>query len=80
MRYLIPILSEDGHLRIDMEVPLSPGPVEVVLVVAPTTEPQSAAVDPETARQHFLASAGYGASGDPDSSHRIDELLYDRKP
>ena len=73
------VVGEDRHLRIDLEVPLPPGPVQVVMVVSPEAESMQAGVDPETARQRFLAAAGYGESGDPDSSRRIDELLYGRQ-
>jgi hypothetical protein len=73
------IIGEDQHLRIDLEVALPPGPVEVVVVVSPETVPLSKEVDPETARQRFLAAAGCGESGDPLSSRRVDEVLYGRK-
>jgi hypothetical protein len=72
------VIGEDQHLRIDTEVPLPPGPVEVVLVVSPEAASPST-TDPEVARQRFLAAAGIGESGDPASSRRIDELLYGRK-
>lgn len=74
------VIGKDRHLRIDLEVSLPPGPVEVVMVISPEAELAPASVDPEVARQRFLAAAGCGASGDPLSSQRIDELLYGRKP
>ncbi len=74
------VIGEDGHLRIDLQVPLPPGPVEVVMVISPEVESAPVSVDPETARQRFLAAAGCGESGDPLSSQRIDELLYGKKP
>ena len=73
------VIGEDQRLRIDMEVPLPPGPVEVVVVVSPEDEPPPAGMDPETARRRFLAAAGCGESGDPFSSRRVDEILYGRK-
>lgn len=73
------VIGEDQHLRIDMEVPLPPGPVEVVVVVSPEGEPPPTGIDPEAARQRFLAAAGCGESGDPFSSRRVDEVLYGRK-
>ncbi len=72
------IIGEDQHLRIDLEVPLPPGPVEVVVVVSPEA-PGTSERDPEAARQRFLAAAGCGESGDPLSSRRVDEILYGRK-
>lgn len=80
------IIGEDWRLRIDMEVSLPPGPVEVVVVVAPVRAIHElpllapAGIDLETVRQRFLAAAGCGESGDPFSSRRIDEVLYGRKP
>lgn len=73
------VVSEDRHLRIDLEVNLPPGQVEVVMVVSPEAESAQAEADPETARQRFLADAGCGESGDSNSSHRIDELLYGKQ-
>ncbi len=73
------VVGQDQHLRIDLEVALPPGPVEVVMVVSAEAESVQVEVDPETARQRFLAAAGCGESGDPDSSRRIDELLYSRQ-
>lgn len=73
------VVGEDQHLRIDLEVALPPGPVEVVMVVSAEAESVQVEVDPETARQRFLAAAGCGESGDPDASRRIDELLYSRQ-
>jgi hypothetical protein len=74
------VIGKDRRLRIDMEVSLPPGPVEVVGVVSPEARPAPPGIDPETARQQFLAAAGCGESGDPLSSRRIDEILYGRKP
>ncbi len=73
------IIGEDRHLRIDLEIALPPGPVEVVLVVSPEAVPLSTEADLEAARQRFLAAAGCGESGDPLSSRRVDEILYGRK-
>lgn len=71
------VIGKDRRLRIDMEVPLLPGPVEVVVVVSPEATPSG--IDPESARQQFLVAAGCGESRDPLSSRRIDEILYGRK-
>jgi hypothetical protein len=73
------VIGEDWRLRIDMEVPLLPGPVEVVVVVSPEAGPLPAGIDPEAVRQRFLAATGCGESGDPLSSRRVDEILYGRK-
>jgi len=73
------VIGEDQHLRIDMEVSLPPGPVEVVVVVSPETGRPPAGRDLEAVRQQFLAAAGCGESGDPLSSHRVDEVLYGKK-
>lgn len=73
-------IGEDRHLRIDLEVTLPPGPVEIVMVVAPEVESAPTRIDQETARQRFLAAAGCGESGDPLSSGRIDEILYGWQP
>ena len=73
------IIGEDQHLRIDMEVPLPPGPVDVVVVVSPVAV-STAVTDADIARQRFLTAAGCGESGDPSSSQRIDEILYGKKP
>jgi len=73
------VIGEDRHLRIDLEVPLPPGPVEVIMVVSPEPESGSVRIDEETARQHCLAAAGCGASGDPRSSSRVDEVLYGKR-
>jgi hypothetical protein len=73
------IIGEDRHLRIDMEVSLPPGPVEIVVVVSPEAGSAPTGVDRETAHRRFLAAAGCGESGDPLSSRRIDEILYGRK-
>jgi len=74
------VIGEDRRLRIDLEVSLPPGPVEVVVVVSPEAEPVPAGGDVEAARQRFLAAAGCGESGDPLSSRRVDKILYGRKP
>ena len=74
------VIGKDRRLRIDMEVSLPPGPVEVVMVVSPEAKLTPADIDLEAARQRFLAAAGCGESGDPLSSRRIDEVLYGRKP
>ena len=73
------VVGEDRRLRIDMEVALPPGPVEVILVVSREAETQPSAPDQETARQRFLAAAGCGASADSLSSRRIDEVLYGKQ-
>ena len=73
------IIGEDRRLRIDLEVSLPPGPIEVVVVVSPETGLPSRDADLEAARQRFLAAAGAGESGDPLSSRRVDETLYGRK-
>jgi hypothetical protein len=67
-------------LHIDLQVALPPGPVEVVMVISPEVEPMPVNIDPDMARQRFLAAAGCGESGDTLSSQRIDELLYGKKP
>lgn len=72
------VIGEDQHLRIDLQVPLPPGPVEVVIVVSPEARDTSE-IDPEAVRQRFLAAAGCGESGDPLSSRWVDEILYGRK-
>ncbi len=74
------VVGEDRRLRIDMEVALPPGPVEVVLVVSQDVEVQPSMTDQETARQRFLAAAGCGESGDPLASRRVDEVLYGKQP
>ena len=74
------IVGEDRRLRIDMEVALPPGPVEVVLVVSQEANVQPSLVDQDTARQRFLAAAGCGESGDPLASRRVDEVLYGKQP
>ena len=75
------IVGEDRRLRIDMEIALPPGPVEVVLVVSPeVTVTPSGETDQETSRQRFLAAAGCGESGDPLASRRVDEVLYGKQP
>ena len=74
------VIGKDRRLRIDIEVSLPPGPVEVVAVVSPEAKPAPADIDPEAVRQRFLAAAGCGESGDSLSSQRIDEILYGRKP
>jgi hypothetical protein len=74
------IVGEDRRLRIDMEVALPPGPVEVVLVVSPEVVVTPRETDQETARQRFLAAAGCGESGDPLASRRVDEVLYGKQP
>lgn len=73
------VVGEDRRLRIDTEVTLPPGPVEVILVVSQDTDAQPSTPGPETARQRFIAAAGCGDSGDLLSSRRIDEVLYGRK-
>jgi hypothetical protein len=73
------IIGEDQHLRIDMEVSLPPGPVEVVVVVSPETGSSPTERDLEAARQRFLTAAGCGESGDPLSSRRVDKILYGKK-
>src|SRR5262249_38497455 len=73
------VIGEDQHLRIDMEVPLPPGPIEVVVVISRETGRPPADRDLETVRQQFLASAGCGEFGDPLSSRRVDEVLYRKK-
>jgi hypothetical protein len=73
------VIGADRHLRIDLEVSLPPGPVEVVVVVSPEAGPLPVGIDPEAVRQRFLAAAGCGESRDPLSSHRVDEILYGRK-
>jgi hypothetical protein len=73
------VIGEDRHLRIDVEVPLLPGPVEVIVVVSPEAVPAPGGIDPDAVRQRFLTAAGCGESGDPQSSRRIDEILYGRK-
>ena len=50
------VVGQDQHLRIDLEVALPPGPVEVVMVVSAEAESVQVEVDPETARQRFLAA------------------------
>jgi hypothetical protein len=70
------VIGTDRRLRIDMEVSLPPGPVEVVVVVSPEAGVLPSGVDPEAARQRFFAAAGCGESGDPLSSRRVDEVLY----
>ncbi len=72
-------IGEDRHLRIDVEVPLPPGPVEVTLVVSAELKSEAPRIDRDTARQQFLAAAGHGASGDPRSSRRVDEVLYGKR-
>jgi hypothetical protein len=74
------VIDEDQHLRIDMEVSLPPGPVEVVVVVSPETGSSPTERDLEAARQRFLTAAGCGESGDPLSSRRVDEILYGKTP
>jgi hypothetical protein len=74
------IIGTDRRLRIDMEISLPPGPVEVVVVVSPETGVLPADINPEAVHQRFLAAAGGGESGDPLSSRRIDEILYREKP
>lgn len=74
------IIGTDRRLRIDMEISLPPGPVEVVVVVSPETGVLPTDINPEAVRQRFLAAAGCGESGDPHSSRRIDEILYREKP
>jgi len=74
------VVGEDRRLRIDMEVALPPGPVEVVLVVSPEAAVIPGETDQETARQRFLAAAGCGESGDPLASRRVDEVLYGKQP
>ena len=74
------IIGTDRRLRIDIEISLPPGPVEVVVMVSPETGVLPADINPETVRQRFLAAAGCGESGDPLSSRRIDEILYKEKP
>lgn len=73
------VIGEDHHLRIDLEVPLPPGPVEVIMIVSPQPEPVPERIAVETVRQRFLAAAGCGASGDPHSSERVDEVLYGKR-
>ena len=70
------VVGEDRRLRIEMEVALPPGPVEVVLVVSPAAANAPGETNQETARQRFLAAAGCGTSGDRLASRRIDEVLY----
>ncbi len=74
------VIGEDRRLRIDMEVALPPGPVEVIVVVSQDAETQPRVPDLETARHRFLAAAGCGDSGDPLASRRVDEVLYGRRP
>jgi hypothetical protein len=74
------VIGKDRRLRIDTEVALPPGPVEVILVVSRDAETQPSAPDQETARHRFLAAAGCGDSGDPLASRRVDEVLYGRQP
>lgn len=74
------VIGEDQHLRIDMEVSLPPGPVEVVVVVSPEIGLPSTDHDLQAVRHQFLAAAGCGESGDPLSSRRVDEILYGKKP
>ena len=74
------IVGEDRRLRIDMEVVLPPGPVEVVLVVSSEAAVTPGETNQETARQRFLAAAGCGESGDPLASRRVDEVLYGKQP
>ena len=74
------VVGADRRLRIDMEVTLPPGPVEVVLVVSPEAAVTPKEADQETARQRFLAAAGCGESGDPLASRRVDEVLYGKQP
>jgi len=73
------IIGTDRRLRIDIEVSLPPGPVEVVVVVSPEAGSLPTGIDPEAARQRFLVAAGCGESGDPFSARRVDEILYGRK-
>ncbi len=73
------VVGEDRHLRIDLEVSLPPGPVEVVVVVLPEAGQTPPGIDLESVRQRFLMAAGCGKSGDPLSSRQIDEVLYGRK-
>jgi hypothetical protein len=74
------VIGKDQRLRIDVEVPLLPGPVEVVVVVSPEAGSAPTEKDVEAVRQQFLLAAGCGASGDPRSAQRIDEILYGGKP
>jgi hypothetical protein len=74
------VIGADRRLRIDMEVSLPPGPVEVVVVVSPEAGTLPESINPAAVRQRFLAAAGCGESGDPLSSQRIDEILYREKP
>jgi hypothetical protein len=74
------VVGEDRRLRIELEVALPPGPVEVVLVVSQDAVAQPRVTDQETARQRFLAAAGCGESGDPLASRRVDEVLYGKQP
>lgn len=74
------VVGEDRRLRIDMEIALPPGPVEVVLVVSPEVTVTPGEMNQEMARQRFLAAAGCGESGDPLASQRVDEVLYGKQP
>jgi hypothetical protein len=74
------VVGEDRRLRIELEVALPPGPVEVVLVVSQDAVAQPRVTDQETARQRFLTAAGCGESGDPLASRRVDEVLYGKQP
>lgn len=73
------VIGEDRRLRIDLAVSLLPGPVEVVVVVSPQAGLAPSGIDPKSVLQRFLVAAGCEESGDPQSSRRIDEILYGRK-